>query len=1250
MAELIIKNPWLGLESYKEGEILYGRDDDIRDLSQCVLNDTETLLYGKSGIGKSSILNAGILPIARRNGYLPVIIRLSHKDEHSYLYQINQAIVNAILSSQSNMLSSEDCPVNGDYIIEAAKTLIRELVTCKDPETESFYEYFHRHTFHNSNGDRLKLLIIFDQFEEIFTLQENAQKKKNFFANLADLLNDIMPAELQQKVDISSVAQENVNEISEGDIENIFDVLNLDIEDDLPEYVTDNDIHFVFTIREDFLSEFEYYSAAIPSLKQNRYGLRPINEEQASQIILRPIPGLVDKSVANLIIEKITNRKDFTLNGIPEIEVDSAVLSLYLKRLYEAKNGDTITKDLVEQKVGEIISDFYADALSGISPATIEYLEDMLLNGQGRRDSVSIYDAKNDGNISEEELDILCREKKLLRQFNHAGDIRIEYIHDILCPIVNSNRAARQLKQEEEQQNEKLKELKRQKRRRISQLGIVVLIIGVILYYVGFHMPISYRFASTTKQWGRFEGIEPLSKAEAAYRDFHYVLKKKGYFAKTYSSMECRDRFGNLTTNNGLSTYVLTSQLENITNPTQLACKWEFIMDPLDENTVIQERAYDKEGKLVFAVNYNQPSKLEETENSLKYFQKMTIGSYVDEQGLPLEILPDGYRFVRITYDENGRDMLIEYFDWDGNPSTNADEAYQTYYEYDDIGQCISMSSLNIYGKRMIDKAGNCGQIIKYDGYRRVEIISVDEFGRETAVNDGYSRATYEYDEHGRETKMSLWNMGEPASAPEFHHRETLYDDNANSVVQICVDENLQQVSQLEVRFDSSGNQLYYFEDSDGRKVIQNSEFDTDGNCVRQNQITIEGVDTIGVFNYVQESNVETREFNGEIYNEYINITTYDPDDNNKILEDVRYALDGEVLYKETHTYTNRGYAQSLMYVEADSVVYYDRGNILKGIEVSHLSPNRGYREISYYDEDTLLYRRTMQYLDRFDNMNADVNGSELAYYMVNARTNKRNNTAIAYLTRYGFPSRDTKYFTYDEKTENWVNFACDENGNANISSDYVLPEIYGGERNYTAVFIQCTMPGRRWDAVILESDNGVKIGDDSYDYNNFGQTDEIVCLNLTTMRIETYNLYELDYWSIYNSHVTQLEYELYYEHYLNYELSSGEEVEIVCGEIVDDEGYLASNGYEGDFIVLKWSDWDCTQSLTSFREIFDANYDDAKDIVLLPYKVTDDEIVYGDIIYLENYKGRLGLSISSRTATKSLYQEDILYRYNEWK
>ena len=65
-------NPWKGLDIYREGDIIYGRDEDIRKLSQYVLGYNETVLYGRSGIGKSSLLNAGILPVARIAGFIPI--------------------------------------------------------------------------------------------------------------------------------------------------------------------------------------------------------------------------------------------------------------------------------------------------------------------------------------------------------------------------------------------------------------------------------------------------------------------------------------------------------------------------------------------------------------------------------------------------------------------------------------------------------------------------------------------------------------------------------------------------------------------------------------------------------------------------------------------------------------------------------------------------------------------------------------------------------------------------------------------------------------------------------------------------------------------------------------------------------------------------------------------------------------------------------------------------------------------------
>lgn len=456
MENAVRKNPWLGLASYKEGEVIYGRDDDIRDLSQCVLNDNVTLFYGKSGIGKSSILNAGILPAARRDGYEPIVIRLSHKGEDTYLHQVRQSLMEAAVDLQ-------------------------EEVPCKDASSEDFYEFFHRHTFYDAKGERTKLLIIFDQFEEIFTLQENPVRKKEFFSSMADLLNDVMPDRLQQKVDISVTSCIEV--VNNEDIDDIFNDLNLVVGQNAPDYIRDNEVHFIFTIREDFLSEFEYYSAAIPSLRQNRYGLRPISEEQASQIIMRPVPGLVDESVAKLIIEKVTGRKDFELNGLPEIETDSALLSLYLNRLYEAKDGDVITAELIEKKGAEIISEFYQEAISDVSAATVEYFERVLLNGQGRRDNVTVYDALTDGEVSQSEIDILCY-KKILRCFNYAGDFRLEFIHDILCPVVMQHREDRAIIMLQEEQKKMLAKMKQKNRKRIFYLALLLALAAVIVSFL----------------------------------------------------------------------------------------------------------------------------------------------------------------------------------------------------------------------------------------------------------------------------------------------------------------------------------------------------------------------------------------------------------------------------------------------------------------------------------------------------------------------------------------------------------------------------------------------------------------------------------------------------------------------------------------------------------------------------------------------------------------------------------------------
>lgn len=446
-----ISNPWLGLQTYSEGDVLYGRDNDIRNLSQYIFTDSETVLYGKSGIGKSSVLNAGIVPLARMKGYVPITIRLVHEQNAtSYTSQIIEKL--------------ESCGIKCE----------KEF----DTHSMNLWKLFHLKQF-EKDGTPCPLLIIFDQFEEIFTLQQNSQKKIEFFHELADVINDIIPSSLN---DIDNESKASVINDNAGD-NILLDDIDFEIPDNSQTYYNNNEIHLVFTLREDFLSEFEYYTAAIPSLKQHRYGLRPMNEEQAAEVILSPRLDLVSKDVAKLIIEKVTKRSDFSLDGVPEIEVDVAVLSLYLSKLYEKSNKSSITAELVETEAGNIIREFYEDCTNGLPMEVVDKLEKILVNKEGHRENVSLKGLSDELGIKGCVETLITR--KLLRTFKYAGEEKVELIHDVLCDVVKNRKEEKEKQDQLERERLALEHQNARNKRRIYALtGFLCITLFAIICLV----------------------------------------------------------------------------------------------------------------------------------------------------------------------------------------------------------------------------------------------------------------------------------------------------------------------------------------------------------------------------------------------------------------------------------------------------------------------------------------------------------------------------------------------------------------------------------------------------------------------------------------------------------------------------------------------------------------------------------------------------------------------------------------------
>ncbi len=95
------EHPWLGLASFTEETraYFYGREEEIAELGRRVQRKLLTILFGQSGLGKTSILRAGIVPRLRPEGYCPVYVRIDYSPEAPEpSEQIKEAIFRATQS------------------------------------------------------------------------------------------------------------------------------------------------------------------------------------------------------------------------------------------------------------------------------------------------------------------------------------------------------------------------------------------------------------------------------------------------------------------------------------------------------------------------------------------------------------------------------------------------------------------------------------------------------------------------------------------------------------------------------------------------------------------------------------------------------------------------------------------------------------------------------------------------------------------------------------------------------------------------------------------------------------------------------------------------------------------------------------------------------------------------------------------------------------------------------------------------
>jgi AAA+ ATPase superfamily predicted ATPase len=282
------RNPWLGLASFTEEtrQFFYGREEEVAELARRVQRKLLTVLFGQSGLGKTSILRAGLAPRLRAQGYCPVYVRIDYANEAPEpADQIKQAI--ARTARRSGEWSRAGVAVEG----------------------ESLWEFLHHRddVLQDESGATLIPLIIFDQFEEIFTLAQTDDfgraRAARFIADLADLVENRPPKELEAKLEADESAAER------------FDFAR-------------SDYRVLIALREDYLAPLEGLKGAMPSITQNRLRLAPMTGKQALAAVMRPGKRLVTEEVAAAIVRFVAGGAE-----LANAEVEPSLLSLICREL-----------------------------------------------------------------------------------------------------------------------------------------------------------------------------------------------------------------------------------------------------------------------------------------------------------------------------------------------------------------------------------------------------------------------------------------------------------------------------------------------------------------------------------------------------------------------------------------------------------------------------------------------------------------------------------------------------------------------------------------------------------------------------------------------------------------------------------------------------------------------------------------------------------------------------------------------------
>lgn len=384
--------PYIGPRPYEreDSPFFFGREREARDLLSLIVAHGEVILHAQSGAGKTSLINARLIPLLEEKGFeiFPttrvrgLIPENIQPDEVSNVYVFNSLISWATdISDPSRM----------------KKMTLAEYLRRK------------KHKL-NKNNRPSPRVIIFDQFEELFTFYpEHWKKREEFFRQVTEALE----------------------------------------EDPL--------LRILFAIREDFLANFDPYANLLPECLRTRYRMECLRHEAACLAVegpLRETERSFDKEASSNLVNQLLKIRVKGANGeIIETAgeyIEPVQLQVVCRNLWQKLPQDiTVIKAEHVEEFGDIetaLREFYETSirktidLIGIKEKDIRNWFGMqVITPAGTRGTV-FRGKTHTGTLSNTAINIL-EDQHIIRAEIRAGARWYELTHDrLIQPILESNK------------------------------------------------------------------------------------------------------------------------------------------------------------------------------------------------------------------------------------------------------------------------------------------------------------------------------------------------------------------------------------------------------------------------------------------------------------------------------------------------------------------------------------------------------------------------------------------------------------------------------------------------------------------------------------------------------------------------------------------------------------------------------------------------------------------------------------------